>query len=225
MQWLWKEWANVLRLRNVGIPTVGFTWYSLTDQVDWDTALREQNGNVNPLGLYRPRPQHPPCRQRLQEADQGLARRASCVERVPRGADQADRHDCGPRRDEVGKDAEAQDNRPALATSASTPSPHDGARIKIARMETFLVPPRWLFVRVESADGAHGWGEASLEGHAEAVDGAFEALRDRFVGHDPDRIEDIWQIAYRGGFYRGGPVLMYALSGLDQAVWDLKGSG
>src|SRR3546814_16154904 len=52
VNWLWKEWANVLRLRNVGIPTVGFTWYSLTDQVDWDTALREQNGNVNPLGLY-----------------------------------------------------------------------------------------------------------------------------------------------------------------------------
>jgi len=50
--WLWKEWANVLRLRNVGIPTVGFTWYSLTDQVDWDSALRFQNGNVNPLGLY-----------------------------------------------------------------------------------------------------------------------------------------------------------------------------
>jgi beta-glucosidase len=52
VQWLWKEWANVLRLRNVGIPTVGFTWYSLTDQVDWDTALREKNGRVNPLGLY-----------------------------------------------------------------------------------------------------------------------------------------------------------------------------
>jgi beta-glucosidase/6-phospho-beta-glucosidase/beta-galactosidase len=52
VQWLWKEWASVLRLRNSGIPTVGFTWYSLTDQVDWDTALREQNGNVNPLGLY-----------------------------------------------------------------------------------------------------------------------------------------------------------------------------
>jgi beta-glucosidase/6-phospho-beta-glucosidase/beta-galactosidase len=52
VQWLWKEWASVLRLRNIGIPTVGFTWYSLTDQVDWDTALREQNGNVNPLGLY-----------------------------------------------------------------------------------------------------------------------------------------------------------------------------
>jgi beta-glucosidase len=52
IQWLWKEWANVLRVRNDGIPVVGFTWYSLTDQVDWDTALREQNGRVNPLGLY-----------------------------------------------------------------------------------------------------------------------------------------------------------------------------
>ncbi|AIE88064.1 family 1 glycosylhydrolase [Fimbriimonas ginsengisoli] len=50
--WLWKEWANVLRLRNDGIPIVGFTWYSLTDQIDWDVALREKNGTVNPLGLY-----------------------------------------------------------------------------------------------------------------------------------------------------------------------------
>ena len=93
----------------------------------------------------------------------------------------------------------------------------------IARIETFIVPPRWLFVRVEDADGVVGWGEASLEGHAEAVDGAFAALRDRFVGHDADRIEDIWQIAYRLGFYRGGPVLMSALSGLDQALWDMQG--
>ena len=52
VQWLWKQWANVLRVRNDGVPTVGFTWYSLTDQVDWDTALREDNGHVNPLGLY-----------------------------------------------------------------------------------------------------------------------------------------------------------------------------
>ena len=52
VNWLWKEWANVLRVRNDGVPIVGFTWYSLTDQVDWDTALRENNGNVNPLGLY-----------------------------------------------------------------------------------------------------------------------------------------------------------------------------
>ena len=50
--WLWKEWANVLRVRNDGIPIVGFTWYSLTDQVDWDSALREDKGHVNPLGLF-----------------------------------------------------------------------------------------------------------------------------------------------------------------------------
>lgn len=95
--------------------------------------------------------------------------------------------------------------------------------MKISRVETFHVPPRWLFVRIEADDGAVGWGEASLEGHADAVDGAFEALKDRFLGDDPRRIEDIWQVGYRGGFYRGGAVLMSALSGLDQALWDLKG--
>jgi galactonate dehydratase len=94
--------------------------------------------------------------------------------------------------------------------------------VNIDRIETFLVPPRWVFVRVE-AGGLEGWGEASLEGYAEAVAGAFEALRDRFLHTDAGRIEDIWQVAYRGGFYRGGPVLMSALSGLDQALWDLKG--
>jgi galactonate dehydratase len=97
------------------------------------------------------------------------------------------------------------------------------APLVIGRIETFFVPPRWLFVRVETEDGAVGWGEPSLEGHAEAVDGALEALKDRFIGHDANRIEDIWQIAYRGGFYRGGPVLMSALAGLEQALWDLKG--
>jgi galactonate dehydratase len=95
--------------------------------------------------------------------------------------------------------------------------------VKIGRIETFLVAPRWLFVRVEADGGAFGWGEASLEGHAEAVVGAFEPLRDRFVGHDAFAIEDVWQVAYRGGFYRGGPVLMSALAGLEQALWDLKG--
>jgi galactonate dehydratase len=95
--------------------------------------------------------------------------------------------------------------------------------MKIARIETFYAPPRWLFVRVESDEGAVGWGEASLEGWAEAVDGAFHALRDRFIGADPFNIEDIWQVGYRGGFYRGGPVLMSALAGLEQALWDLKG--
>jgi beta-glucosidase len=52
VNWLWKEWANVLRVRNSGVPTVGFTWYSLTDQIDWDVGLRESNGRVHPVGLY-----------------------------------------------------------------------------------------------------------------------------------------------------------------------------
>lgn len=95
--------------------------------------------------------------------------------------------------------------------------------MKIVRIETFLVPPRWLFVRIEADDGSAGWGEASLEGHAEAVMGAFEAIRDRVIGADPRAIEDIWQLIHRGGFYRGGAVLMSALAGLDQALWDWKG--
>jgi galactonate dehydratase len=93
----------------------------------------------------------------------------------------------------------------------------------IVKIETFPVAPRWLFVRVETRNGIIGWGEASLEGHCEAVDGEFAVLRDRFIGADPEKIEEIWQITYRMGFYRGGPVMMSALSGLDQALWDIKG--
>jgi beta-glucosidase/6-phospho-beta-glucosidase/beta-galactosidase len=52
VNWLWKQWANILRVRNTGVPIVGFTWYSLTDQMDWDTALREENNRVTPVGLY-----------------------------------------------------------------------------------------------------------------------------------------------------------------------------
>lgn len=94
---------------------------------------------------------------------------------------------------------------------------------RIARIESFLVPPRWLFIRIETDDGLVGWGEASLEGHAEAVAGALESVRDRLIGAEADRIEDAWQTLYRLGFYRGGPVLMSAISGVDQALWDIKG--
>jgi hypothetical protein len=88
VQWLWKEWASVLRLRNDGIPTVGFTWYSLTDQIDWDTALREQNGNVNPLGLYD-LDRKSGGGGGVQAAHQGLARRAAGLVRLPDGAARA----------------------------------------------------------------------------------------------------------------------------------------
>ncbi len=93
----------------------------------------------------------------------------------------------------------------------------------IRKVETFAVPPRWLFVRVECDDGLVGWGEASLEGHTEATEAAFAEIRERFLGQDSARIEDMWQTFHRLGFYRGGPVLMSALSGFDQALWDLKG--
>lgn len=99
---------------------------------------------------------------------------------------------------------------PALATD------------KIVRVESFAVRPRWLFIRIETAQGAVGWGEATLEGHGEAVEGAIEGARDKLIGLEPSRIEDIWQALYRSGFYRGGPVLMSALSGIDQALWDIK---
>lgn len=98
----------------------------------------------------------------------------------------------------------------------------DAAPDKIGRIECFLVRPRWLFVRIETVSGAVGWGEATLEGHGEAVMGAFEAVRDRLIGHDADRIEDAWQMLHRLGFYRGGPVLLSAISGVDQALWDIK---
>ncbi|GLB42160.1 putative mandelate racemase / muconate lactonizing enzyme, C-terminal domain [Lyophyllum shimeji] len=93
----------------------------------------------------------------------------------------------------------------------------------ITKFEVFRVPPRWLFVRLETSDGVVGWGEGTLEGHTEAVEGACRDLIERFVGCDADNIEDIWQTAYRARFYRGGPVLMSALSGLDIALWDIKG--
>ena len=93
----------------------------------------------------------------------------------------------------------------------------------IARIETFLVAPRWLFVRVETADGLVGWGEATCEGRSETVRTAVEQLAEIAVGHDPGRIEDLWQRLTNGSFYRGGPILASAVSGIDQALWDILG--
>ncbi|SMR58944.1 unnamed protein product [Zymoseptoria tritici ST99CH_1E4] len=92
----------------------------------------------------------------------------------------------------------------------------------ITSIEYFRLPPRWLFVKITDSSGNTGWGEASLEGHTEAVEGCLDAFRTRFIGLEADDIEHIWQLGYRGGFYRGGPILMSALSGIDIALWDLK---
>lgn len=93
----------------------------------------------------------------------------------------------------------------------------------IARIETFLVAPRWLFVRVETADGVVGWGEATCEGRSETVRTAVEQLAEIAVGTDSGRIEDLWQRLTNGSFYRGGPILASAVSGIDQALWDILG--
>ncbi|WP_410810082.1 galactonate dehydratase [Micromonospora sp. 067-2] len=95
--------------------------------------------------------------------------------------------------------------------------------MKIERIETFLVAPRWLFCRVETDDGLVGWGEPVVEGRAEVVRSAVEVLSEYLIGEDPLRIEQHWQILTKGGFYRGGPILSSAVAGLDQALWDIAG--
>ncbi|MEV0440233.1 galactonate dehydratase [Streptomyces spectabilis] len=95
--------------------------------------------------------------------------------------------------------------------------------MKITRVETFLVPPRWLFCRVETDDGVVGWGEPVVEGRAEVVRAAVDVLAEYLIGKDPARIQDHWQVLSKGGFYRGGPVLSSAVAGLDQALWDIAG--
>ena len=93
----------------------------------------------------------------------------------------------------------------------------------IARIETFLVAPRWLFVRVETENGIVGWGEATCEGRSETVRTAVEQLAELLIGQDALRIEDHWQVMTKGSFYRGGPILASAVAGLDQALWDIAG--
>lgn len=95
--------------------------------------------------------------------------------------------------------------------------------MKISGLELFVVPPRWVFLKVSTDEGLSGWGEPIVEGHAAAVAAAVKEMEDYLIGRDPNQIEDIWQVLYRAGFYRGGPVLMSAIAGIDQALWDLKG--
>lgn len=95
--------------------------------------------------------------------------------------------------------------------------------MKITGFETFIVPPRWLFLKIETDEGLSGWGEPVVEGKAHTVQAAVEELMDYLIGQDPQRIEDLWQLMYRGGFYRGGAILMSAIAGIDQALWDIKG--
>ncbi|MCA1324997.1 galactonate dehydratase [Herbaspirillum sp. alder98] len=95
--------------------------------------------------------------------------------------------------------------------------------MKITNITTFIVPPRWCFLKIETDEGIVGWGEPIVEGRAHSVAAAVEELADYLIGRDPRNIEDHWTVLYRGGFYRGGAIHMSALAGIDQALWDIKG--
>jgi galactonate dehydratase len=96
--------------------------------------------------------------------------------------------------------------------------------MEIRDFEIYAVPPRWVFLKITTSTGVVGWGEPLIEGRARAVKNTVaELLENYLIGTDPLRIEEHWQTMYRGGFHRGGPILMSAIAGIDQALWDIKG--
>ncbi len=95
--------------------------------------------------------------------------------------------------------------------------------MRITGLRTYLVPPRWLFLRIDTDDGVTGWGEPVVEGRAETVAAAVAELADYLAGTEPLRIEDHWQVLTKGGFYGGGPVLSSTVAGIDQMLWDIAG--
>ena len=122
-------------------------------------------------------------------------------------------------------------NRPAYGTAEPTliePSmvntmPMQRDKMRVTKLETFLVKPRWLFLKVHTDAGIVGWGEPIVEGRAKTLATAIEELGAYLIGKDPRDITHHWQAMYRHAFYRGGPVLTSAISGIDMALWDIKG--
>ncbi len=95
--------------------------------------------------------------------------------------------------------------------------------MKITKLETFHVKPRWMFLKISTDEGIVGWGEPIVEGRARTVAMAIKELESYLIGSDPRDIEKHWQRIYRGTYYRGGAILVSALSGIEQALWDIKG--
>lgn len=95
--------------------------------------------------------------------------------------------------------------------------------MKIIDFKLYQVPPRWLFLKITTDEGIEGWGEPVIEGKASTVKTAVSELMNQLIGKNPSNIEGLWDQMYRSSFYRGGPILMSAISGIDQALWDIKG--
>src|ERR1700675_4476589 len=95
--------------------------------------------------------------------------------------------------------------------------------LRITKLETFLVKPRWLFLKIHTNAGIVGLGEPITEGRALTCQTAVKEIEPYLIGKDPRQVVHHWQAIYRHAFYRGGPILTSALSGIDQALWDIKG--
>jgi galactonate dehydratase len=96
-------------------------------------------------------------------------------------------------------------------------------KLRITKLETMLVKPRWLFLKLHTDEGIVGWGEPITEGRAKTCAAAVAEVAPYLIGKDPRNIIHHWQSIYRHAFYRGGPILTSALSGIEQALWDIKG--
>lgn len=95
--------------------------------------------------------------------------------------------------------------------------------MKITKLTLYPVEPRWMFLKIDTDEGISGWGEPVIEGKADTVAACVREMEEYLIGKDPRRIEDLWQVLYRCAFYRGGPVTTSAISGIEQALWDIKG--
>jgi galactonate dehydratase len=93
----------------------------------------------------------------------------------------------------------------------------------IKQIDIYKLPPRWVFLKMTTDSGITGWGEPAVEGRSDTLIAAIKELIPLLIGRDARQIEDIFQVLTKGGFYRGGIILMSAISGIDQALWDIKG--
>ena len=96
-------------------------------------------------------------------------------------------------------------------------------KLRITKLGTMLVQPRWLFLKIHTDEGVVGWGEPITEGRAKTCAEAVAEAAPYLIGKDPRHVVHHWQAIYRHAFYRGGPILTSALSGIEQALWDIKG--
>src|SRR5271165_1513295 len=117
--------------------------------------------------------------------------------------------------------AQTRAEQTVAAKNTAPISPKDN--LKVTKMETFLVKPRWLFLKIHTNAGIVGYGEPITEGRALTCAEAVKEIEPYLIGKDPRRVAHHWQAIYRHAFYRGGPILTSALSGIDQALWDIKG--